>query len=441
MISTRKLWQASAMLALFAFLAKLTGLARDRILASLFGASTQLDVYYSAFRLPDLIFNIFILGAVSSAFIPVFLEYYRNDTERAWRVTQNFINVSLAAVVLMCAVFFVFAEPLSVLVAPGFSGQDRATLIQLLRIMLLSPVIFAVSTTLGSILQALERFISYAIAPILYNVGIIAGAVYLVPLAAARGFPAVLGLGLGVLAGALLHALIQLPSAIRVGFRFKWFFSLGDEALRKIVTLMIPRTIGTAAYSVQSIITNALASTLAVGSITVFNLADSLQFVPISVLGISAATAIFPRLTWHAAGGERAEFREKLRQALGYTAGFVALVTLGMFLARESIVRLLFQTGAFRGADAQLTASVLGIFLIGVIAQSLIPIMSRAFFALQNTKIPMFVSLIAILLNIGLGVAFTFFLDWGIRGLAAAFAIAGNVHILLLLVLFKRKYW
>ncbi len=171
--SQEKLWRASGLLALFSFIADLAGLLRDRILAAHFGASHALDVYYSAFKIPDLIFNLLVLGALSSAFIPVFIEHYRADQARAWRLAQNFITLAFSAVAVAAALIFLFANPLARLVAPGFTGADRVLLVQLMRLMLLSPVLFAISAVLGSILQSLERFLAYAIAPILYNTGII----------------------------------------------------------------------------------------------------------------------------------------------------------------------------------------------------------------------------------------------------------------------------
>lgn len=436
-----KIWRASLLLGLFTLLAKVSGLVRDRVLASQFGASTHLDIYYSAFRLPDLIFNLFILGAISSAFVPIFLEYYHRDEERAWKIAQNFLNVAVTAVIGASVLIFIFAWPLSFLVAPGFSNADRTLLVQLIRLMLFSPLIFAFSTVIGSILQALERFVAYAAAPIVYNIGIMIGALYLVPWVSVRGYSEVLGLGLGVILGALLHLLIQLPVVLHAGFRFGMVFGFADDAVRKILKLMAPRTVGTGAYSVESIVTNAFASTMPVGSITILNLADSLQFVPISVLGVSMATAVFPRLSAHASASERFEFREKLNEALRNTFTAVTVIVLLMFFLRRAIIRFVFEAGAFRSVDASATASVLGIFLFGVIAQSLIPIMSRGFYALQDTRTPVAIALGAIALNVILGGIFTLVFHWGVGGLATSFAIAGNLHFLTLYSAFRAKYF
>lgn len=410
------------------------------MLASQFGASADLDIYYSAFKIPDLIFNLFILGAVSSAFIPVFIEHYQEDKQRAWRLAQNFLNVAFAVILAVSFVMLIFARPAAYIIAPGFSEADMELLVQLLRIMLISPIIFAWSTIMGSVLQALQRFIAYAIAPILYNVGIIFGALYIVPFMRVRGYEEVFGLGAGVVLGAILHLLVQLPASILAGFRFSNVFDLADQGLRKIIRLMIPRTLGIGAYSIDSTVTNAIASTLGTGSITVFNFANNIQFVPISVLGISIATAVFPQLSSHASADENHQFRHRLSQALGRTFFIVGISAVLIYVFREWIIKMIYGVGIFQGANIDITAQILGIFMFGVVGQSLVPIMSRAFYALQNTKTPVIVAVISILLNIGLGLLFTFRFHMGIEGLAWALAISGNVNFLLLYGLFQRKY-
>ena len=440
MAQFKTLWRASALLAFFSFVAKVTALWRDRILASQFGASPELDVYYSAFKVPDFIFNLFILGAVSSAFIPVFLEHYRQDRSNAWRITQNFLTSAFLVVLVACSVLFIFADPAARLIAPGFSADQLTLLVKLLRLMLLSPIIFSISTILGSVLQALERFFAYALAPVFYNLGIIIGALYGVPFALGMGWDPVMGLGLGVLLGAILHLLIQIPSAQKAGFRFRFIIDWTDRGFRKIIRLMIPRTLGLGAYSVEAIITNAIASTLSSGAITVLQFATNIAFVPISVVGVSVATAVFPRLSSHASDENEHQFHARLFESLKKTALGVGVLAVLMLIFRERIIQIIFETGAFQGASVTTTASALGLFMFGVVAHSLIPIMSRAFYALQNTITPVLVSIFSIALNVLLAIWFTFGLNWGIYGLALAFSIAGNVNFLLLYVLFRRRY-
>lgn len=435
-----RLLKASLLLGGFSLLADVAGLLRDRLLAARFGASHLLDIYYSAFKIPDTLFSLLVVGALSSAFIPVFTGYYRNNRDHAWKVAQNFLNVTLLLVAATAVVAFVLAGPLTRLVAPGFSSADRPLLITLTRLMLLSPILFAVSAVVGSILQAVEGFFSYAIAPLLYNLGLIAGVVWGVPLAVAAGYSPVVGLGLGVIAGALLHMGINLVGAWSAGFRFGSVLNFNQPDLRQIFKLMIPRTLGLAGYSVDSIVTNALASTMVAGSIAMFNFANNLQFVPISVVGISVATAVFPRLSHYAAGQEREEFIHKLRRAVTLTSMIVLPVAVIMAVGSHFIISLLLGTGAFRGIGVEQTATVLSIFMIGVWAQSLIPILARAFYAVQDTKTPAIASGIAIVLNIGLGVLFSFGFHWGVKGLAVAFVISGWADLAYMYWLFRKRF-
>jgi len=435
-----KIFRASVILGVFSFTASFVGLLRDRVFASQFGASRTLDIYYSAFKIPDLIFNLFILGAVSSAFIPVFIRQFRTDEKKAWDISRNFLNIAFTAVIVACGIMILFIRPLAALVAPGFSGADREAVIQLMRLMLLSPIIFSVSTIVGSMLQALERFWAFAIAPILYNVGIIIGAFYFVPLMQAHGYLEVLGLGLGVILGALMHLIIQLIATFRAGFRFGPIFDFSEENFRSILKLMIPRTIGLGAYSIDSAVVNAIASMLGAGSIAMLNFANNLQFVPISVIGISAAIAVFPRLSFHASGSEKQEFKSKLNSALKGTAIIITLCAVALFFLSEWVIRILFGVGLFHAQSIAITAGILSFYMLGITAQGLIPIMSRAFYALHNTKIPVIISIISIAVNLGLASLFTFCFHWDVRGLALAFAIAGNVNFFLLWASFKKFY-
>lgn len=435
-----KILRASVLLGGFSFLADLVALLRDRILASHFGASRTLDIYYSAFKIPDLIFNLLVLGALSSAFIPVFIDHYRKDEVGAWRLANNFLTTALLAVVGAAIIIGLGAKWLAPLIMPGFNLAERETAIQLMRLMLLSPILFAVSTILGSVLQSLERFWSYAIAPVFYNAGIIFGAVYFVPLVTQTGRPEVLGLGLGVVFGASLHLAVQFIGVLKAGFKFKFVFDLADLGFRKILKLMVPRTIGLGAYSIDSVVINAIASTLSAGSIAVLNFANNLQFVPIAVIGVSTATAVFPRLSHHVSANEREEFKQKLYRALAGTALIVIPIAAGIAIFSRLIISLIFGVGLFKGASIEATATVLSILMIGVIAQSLIPILSRAFYALHNTKTPVAISIFSILINIGLAIYFTFNLNLGVKGLALAFAIAGNVNFLLLWLSFTKMF-
>lgn len=436
-----KILRASVLIGSLTIVGKVIGLLRDRILAGQFGATTELDVYYAAFRIPDLIFNLFILGATSSAIVPIFIEYYQREKEGAWRIAQNFLNVMVVAVAVLSAVVLVFAQPIAHLIGPGFGPQEIDILANLMRIMLLSTLIFAVSTILGSILHALQRFLVYAMAPIFYNLGIIVGAIFLVPLFEQWGYRGIYGLGLGVVLGAVFHLLVQLPVARREGFKFGILFDVSDHAFRRMITLMIPRTLSLGAYNVGITIVTSIASLLGSGSITIINLATNLQFVPVSVIGISLATAVFPQLSSDATSKDLSEFKRKLNHALKTTLLLTSVIALLMFIFKQLIIDIIFQVGSFKEADRILTASVLGIFMFSVMAQSLMHVITRAYYAFQNTKTPFVVALLAIMLNVGLSYILGLRFEMGIRGIAYATVIAYNLNFIMLYILFRRRYF
>lgn len=434
-----KMVRSSFVLGFFALISKLAGLWRDRVLASRFGAGTELDLYYSAFRLPDLIFNLLVLGALSAAFIPVFIEYFQRDREQGWEVAHNFITVAFFVTLGACVIMAIFAQPLSYLVAPGFNAADRALLVILLRIMLLSPLIFAVSSSVGSVLQSLERFVAYSLAPIFYNFGIILGAWYLVPLVQAWGYRPAVGLALGVVLGALMHLAIQLPTLFRVGFRFHAVFGINNEGLRRIVRLMAPRTLALGAYQISLTAVNAIASTLGAGSITILNLATNLQYLPVSIIGISVATAVFPRLSSHASAQEKEHFKKKFSQAIRYAFWGVLAAAIGMYAFRSFIVRVYVGSGAFGPSDITRMATVVGIFMLGVIPQSLVHVIARAFYALQDTRTPFWTSVAGIVTTISVSVYAVFVLHWGVPGLALASSLGMYVYCVLSYALLRRR--
>lgn len=443
---------------------------RDRVLASRFGASDILDVYYAAFNIPDFIFNILVVGAVSSAFIPVFIRANQRMTDRGSTFLQtkiepqgerqtkvgpqilrtsdvvsraghllanSFLNILFMSVAAAVVLLFFFVSPLIGLVAPGFAGSKKDLAILFTRVMLLSPLIFSVSVVFGSVLQSFNRFLAYAIAPIAYNLGIIFGALVLEP----KFGP--LGLAEGVVLGALLHLAVQIPAVRRIGFRWQAVFNFTGWGIKKIFKLMAPRTVGLAAAQINTIVLYALATLMPAGAVAIYSFANNLQFVPIALVGISIATASFPTLSRKALLDDKKEFIAQLKEDLKRTIFLVVPFSVLVFLFRNEIVRVVLQAGQFSALDTLNTGRVLGFFMVGVWAQSLVPILSRAFYALQNTKTPVAISIVSVAANILLAFYFVRFgsASWrmGAEGLALAFSLAGILNALLLLVFLKRK--
>jgi len=423
---------ASITLAVFGLLSRFIGLIRDRILASRFGASDILDVYYVSFNIPDFIFNLLVIGAVSSAFIPIFIEYQLKKNGQEWKIANNFLNLLMIVVAGAIAILFFFVPLLMNIIAPGFTAEKKELAVLFTRVMLLSPFIFSISVVMGSVLQAFHRFLIYSFAPVMYNIGIIIGVVFFEP----KFGP--LGLAEGVVLGAFLHLLIQIPAAYKVGFRWQKIIDLTSSGMKRIFLLMIPRSIGLAAMQINWIVLSALATTLSIGSVAIFNFANNLQYLPISLVGISIAVASFPTLSREAIEKSREDFAKRIMATLRKIIFIIIPLSFLAVYLREDIVRVVLGAGKFQIDDISLTAQVFGFFTIGIFAQSIIPFLSRSFYALQNTKIPVISTLISIIVNIGLA----FMLinrGFDILSLPLAFSVAGILNLVLLLYFINRR--
>ncbi len=432
---------SGAMIIAFSSLAsRLLGVFRDRILASEFGAGDVLDTYFTAFRIPDTLFNLIVLGAISAGFIPIFLEcIQRQGKAKCWEMVNNLLNILMIFLVTVGVVFFFLTPQLIDLIAPGFEGKKLQTTITLTRIMLLSPLIFGVSAIWGAILQSMKQFFIYSIAPILYNIGIIIGVLYFVPVFG------VYGLALGVILGALLHMLIQYPSVRAAGYRYRRSWNTMDPQMRKIVILMIPRTLSLATSQINLFIVTIFGSLLTAGSIAVYNLAHNLQSFPLGIFAISLAVAAFPTLSESAAASETKDFIKHFSDTTKQILFFILPASALLIVLRAQIVRVIYGAGLFNWADTINTADALAIFAISLFAQALIPLLSRGFYAYHNTKTPFYVGLFTVALNIGL----SFFLihsPWVIQhfnspvvGLVLAFSISQIVQCFLLWLLLRSR--
>ena len=387
------IFSAAMMIAFFSFLSKALGIVRNRIFAGEFGAGDTMDIYFAAFLIPDFLYSLLILGILSSVFIPVFAEYEARSKEEAWRLANVVLTVFCTVFAVCAAIAAVFAPWLAELVAPGFDGEKQAQTALLMRIMFLSPILLGASNIIGNMLQARRRFFTFALAPVMYNIGIIIGALFFV-----KPF-GVAGLAVGVVLGALLHFLIQIPAVVQLGFSFKPTFDIRHPGLMKIARLSLPRTVGLVANQLNFVIVTAIASTVASGGIAVFYFANDLQFVPISIIALSFASAVFPFLAASYAQGDMDAFLNKLYDAINQILYFVIPVSLFLILVRAQVVRVLLGYGQFSWEDTRLTAAAVGAFAISIFAQSLVPLFSRAFYALHNTKTPVLINVISTIIT------------------------------------------
>lgn len=399
---TKSITFAALLIGISTLISRVLGLLRDRLLATKFGAGETLDVYFAAFRIPDFVFGILILGGISAAFLPVFSEYFHKDKKQAWQLTNNVLNSFLILLILICGLLVIFTPQLIKIITPGFSPENKVLTIAMTRIMFLSPILFGLSSIFSGILQYFHRFLVYSLAPILYNLGIIFGILFFVPIFN------IFGLAYGVILGAFLHLIIQVPAVINSGFKYKAIFNLKMPGLKKMFKLIIPRTISQASYHFNLVVITAIASTLTVGSIAVFNFSNNLQYFPIGLIGISFAVASFPVLSKTWARGNKKEFLEKFSATFRKILFFVIPVSVLIFLLRAQLVRIILGAGKFGWWETRLTAASLGLFCLGIFGTSLIPLISRAFFSFQDTKTPTIISVIAMVLNI----IFAFLLVW-----------------------------
>ncbi|NCO00018.1 murein biosynthesis integral membrane protein MurJ [Candidatus Falkowbacteria bacterium] len=426
---------AAAFVALSSLASRFLGIVRDHILAGQFGAGSALDTYYAAFRIPDLIFNLIVLGALSAGFIPIFSAAIKNFSktdslnQAAWDLANNILNFLFLGIACLSLLGIIFAPVLTRFLTPGFGPQEQETTVLLTRIMFLSPLFMGLSSLWGGILQSFKRFVVYSLAPIFYNLGIIIGALYFVNW---WGMP---GLAIGVVLGAFLHMLVQIPTVYSLGFRYKFSLHWHDINTRLIGKMMLPRTMSLAISQINLVVITILASQLSSGSLSIFNFANNLQSFPIGIFGISFAIAAFPALATAAFDIEKLKisFSQTMRQILF----FVIPASILIIVLRAQIVRVVLGNGNFDWQDTILTMNTLALFAVSLFAQATLPLLVRVFYARHNSATPFYVGLVSVVVNIALSLWLSPL--FGVAGLAMAFSAANIVNFLLLWLWLQRK--
>ncbi|MEX1112498.1 MAG: murein biosynthesis integral membrane protein MurJ [Candidatus Andersenbacteria bacterium] len=410
-------------------LSRIIGLIRERVFTTTFGAGDTFDAFVAAFRIPDLIFNLIVLGALSAAFIPLFTDKLVNGKKgrqsSAFDFAISLFNLIVLGVGVLSVIYALFAPQIVPLIAPGFEGEKLALTIRLSRIMALQPILLSVSFIFSGILNSFKRFVAYAIAPVVYNLGIIFGAVYLVPLMG------IMGLGWGVVLGGALHLIVQLPSALRVGFRWKPLLISSYDDFTQLWHMMLPRVFGLAAQQLNLLVVTILGSGLLAGSITAFHLANNIYHLPIGIFGIAFAQAAFPTMAEQVSRKKRAAFKQTVTRSFRYILFFVIPISAFLFLLRAQTVRVLFGDGAFDWEDTILTFETLKFLVISIFAQATIPLLTRAFYAERNTRTPVIIAIVAMVVNVVLALALSPIM--GVQGLALAFSLASIVQLVSLL--------
>ena len=407
---------------------RLLGALRTVVIANEYGASAELDAFFVAQRLPELVFQVLAGATLASAFIPVYARYLnRRGEDEAWRLASIVLNVVLLATIVLAAVMLIFAEWLVPALAPGL-GEDsgmqselRDDAIFLTRVMLLSPILFAVSGMITGILNARHHFLLPAFAPMLYNLAIILGALLL------SDELGVEALALGVIVGSGLHLVIQLPALITAGARLMPSLNLGDPGVREVLRLMGPRMIGLAAAQVNFVVLTFFASFVGDSSISALNFAWLILLFPVGLFGMSLAMAMFPTMAERAVEtGGREQVRAMVGQGLRFALYLSVPATVGLILLREPLVRALLEHGAFDATATGLVADALLFYALALAAHTSIEILSRGFYALGDTRTPVTFAVASMLINIVLAAALVGPLE--IRGLALALSVATMVE-------------
>ncbi len=426
---------AALVIAISGIASRLLGLLRDRLLASQFGAGDTLDAYYAAFRIPDFLYSLLVLGALSAAFIPVFTELVESKKEtEAWKLASAVLQWFVIALGILSGAAFLFSQGIVGFLAPGFAGEKLAETELLMRIMLLSPILLSISAVIGGVLVSFRKFIAYSLAPIFYNLGIIFGIVCLVPTLG------VSGLAWGVVFGAFLHILVQYPAFRRSGFQYA--FSLRElwynQDMRRVLRLMIPRSLAMGVNQVSLIVVTLFASTLASGSIAVLMLANNIQGVLLGLFGVSFALAAFPALAACMAKSDNQAFLDMLAKTTRRILFFVVPASILFIIFRAQLVRVILGSGHFDWNDTIITFETMKFLAFSLFAQSLIPLFARAFFALQDTRTPLLIALVSEVIHI---VLLPLLIPiYGVQGMAMAFSIGTIINGALLYVFLRRRF-
>lgn len=415
---------AAVILAISFFASALLGLVRDRSLAGIFGDSTELGVYFAANRLPNVIFNLLVIGSLSSALIPILSRYLKKGEEKSvWEVSNSLLNLNLVFFAILSVIIIVFASPISNLITLGKLDQEGLSLMtKITKICLLSQLILIVSSFLSSILQTFKRFFVPALTPVVYNLGIIGG-IYLL-----SGKYGIFAPAWGMVAGALLHLLIQVPVAFALGYKPSLALDIKHQGVREVLKLLIPRTAGMAVNQLNLLVDTSLAVFVSAPSVIFFNFAQNLQNLPLNLFGVSFAQAILPTLSHQGDDEDLNKFKKTVLNCLHQTFFFIVPASVVLIVLRVPAVRLAYGAAKFSWPAPLQTAYTLSFFAVSLFSQSLVYLFSRAFFALCDTKTPLKAGLASFLLNILLSIFFVTQLKFGVWGLGLSFTLSSFLN-------------
>ncbi len=432
---------AATLLAGSTLLSSLLGLFRDRQLNSLYYTTypTGLDSYTVAFTVPDFMFFILVSGALSVTFIPVFNQRLASGNKQsAWELSTSILNLMAIITLFASILIIIFAEPLvQYVVGPGLDESSRGLAVSMMRVIAVNPFLFAIATVVASMQQAIGRFTFFALAPTIYNIGIIIGTVFFTSGINLFGWQifdgGIMGVALGVVLGSVLQLLVSSIGLFGMGFDYRFKIYWKNKGFRRVLSLLPARSLDQGIDYVNSIVETNLASRMAAGSVRAYQQASALSYVPINLIGVAISTAAFPKMAERLGQGRPDLFKSELQSVLRVIIWLALPVTTITYFARGYLVSFI-----NNGGDVVM-ASILGVLSIAILFRSIYHISARSFYAQQDTKTPLYISLFAISLNITLAILFTFALGMGVYGLAWATVIVSFIEVIVLFVMMSRR--
>ncbi|CAN5288004.1 murein biosynthesis integral membrane protein MurJ [soil metagenome] len=432
---------AAAIITIANIASAISGLVRQRLLISFFFSTQKADfaAYTVASTIPDAVFQLIILGALSASFIPIFSHYQKQSDEEAFRMTSAMMNVLLLIFLIFSVVVFIFAEPITrSITGKGFTAHQIQVSANLTRIMLGAQFFFAISNFLTGILQTYRRFVIPAIAPLVYNIGILLG-VYLF-----AGRFGIYSTGIGVVLGAFLHMAIQIPLAYKMGYRYKVNFNFKHPGIKTMFKLTPPRVITLGINQFQDLADNFFATSITMGefaelSVVVISLAQQVMTLPIRFFGAPIAQAALPFLVTEAEKNDLSHFRDLLLKSINQVSFFVFPASVLILILRIPVIRIIYGTGNFPWQTTVLTARLVGIIAISIAAQSIVQVLIRAFYALKNTRTPFYITCVTVALYVTLNWFFVFNRQLGVIGMAISITLAAFVEMFLFMFFLNRR--
>jgi putative peptidoglycan lipid II flippase len=435
-----RLARSAGLIGVATMTSRVLGVARETVMAALFGAGTAMDAFNVAFRVPNLLRDLFAEGAMTAAFVPTFTRTLaERGREAAWRLGNLVINALLLVTGVLVVLGIVFAGPITHAITPKFGdtpGKLELTTL-LTRIMLPFLPTVAVSVAMMGMLNSLRRFFIPALSPAMFNVATIACAFALVPFMPAIGLPPIAGIAIGALLGGLGQIAIQWPVLKREGFRYRPILDFRDPDLREVLRLIGPGTLGLAAVQINVLVNTYLASSQPEGAVSWLSYAFRLMYLPIGLFGVSIATAALPDIARHAAATDMPAIRRSVSGALRMMLMLNVPATVGLMVLAQPIVALLLEHGRFTTSDTHATAAALMFYAPGLLGYSAVKIASPTFYALRDSRTPVIVSVLSVLANLAINLALVRVM--GFRGLALGTALAAMFNAVTLLWLLRRR--